>query len=41
MKKKHSFKRVIMLSFIGYTIGIALTLLILELLFSMITFDNG
>lgn len=41
MKKKHSFKSVIMRSFIGYTIGIALTLLVLELLFSLYTFNNG
>ncbi|AKA70587.1 sensor histidine kinase [Clostridium scatologenes] len=41
MKKKHSFKKVIMRSFIGYTIGIALTLLILELLFSLFTLNNG
>lgn len=41
MKKKRSFKRVIMRNFIGYTIGIALVLLILELLFSMFTLNNG
>ncbi|WFR58428.1 HAMP domain-containing sensor histidine kinase [Anaerocolumna sp. AGMB13025] len=41
MKKKRSFKRVIMHSFIGYTIGIAVTLLVLELLFGLFTLDNG
>lgn len=41
MKKKRSFKRVIMHSFIGYTIGIALTLLVLELLFSLFIWNNG
>lgn len=41
MKKKRSFKRAIMQSFIGYTVGIALTLLLLELLFSLLTFSNG
>ncbi len=41
MKKKRSFKRVIMRSFIGYTIGIALTLLVLEVLFSLFPFNNG
>lgn len=41
MKKKRSFKRVIIRSFIGYTIGIALTLLVLELLFSLFTWSNG
>lgn len=41
MKKKRSFKRVIMHSFIFYTIGISLTLLVLELLFSLCTFSNG
>jgi signal transduction histidine kinase len=41
MNKKRSFKRVIMRSFIGYTIGIALTLLVLELLFSLFTSHNG
>ncbi len=39
--KKHSFKRVIMGRFISYTIGIALTLLILEVLFSLLTWNNG
>ena len=41
MKKKRSFKSVIMRSFIGYTIGIALTLLVLELLLSLLTWENG
>ena len=41
MKKKRSFKRIIMRRFIGYTIGIALTLLVLEFLFSLFTFNNG
>lgn len=41
MKKKRSFKRAIMQSFIGYTIAIALTLLLLEVLFSLLTFSNG
>lgn len=41
MKKKRSFKRVIMRSFVGYTIGIALTLLLLEFLFSLFTWKNG
>ena len=41
MKKKRSFKMVIMRSFIGYTIGIALTLLVLELIFSLFTWNNG
>ncbi|WMJ87100.1 HAMP domain-containing sensor histidine kinase [Anaerocolumna sp. MB42-C2] len=41
MKKKRSFKKVIMRSFIGYTIGIALTLLVLEFLLSLFTFNNG
>lgn len=41
MKKKRSFKSVIMRRFIGYTIGIALTLLILEFLFSLFTWHNG
>ena len=41
MKKKRSFKKVIMRSFIVYTIGIALTLLVLELLFSLFTFNKG
>lgn len=41
MKKRNSFKRVIMRSFIGYTIAIALTLLVLELLFSLFTLTNG
>lgn len=41
MKKMRSFKRVIIHNFIGYTIGIALTLLILEILFSLFTFNNG
>lgn len=41
MKKKRSFKRVIMHSFIGYTIAIALTLLVLEFLFSLFTLKNG
>lgn len=39
--KKRSFKRVIMHRFIGYTIGIALTLLVLEFLFSLFTWNNG
>lgn len=41
MKKNCSFKRVIMHSFIGYTIGIALILLVLEFLFSLLTLNNG
>lgn len=41
MKKKLSFQRVIIRRFIGYTIGIALTLLVLEFLFSLITLNNG
>ncbi len=41
MKKKRSFKRVIMRSFIGYTLGIALTLLLLEFLFSLFSWKNG
>lgn len=41
MKKKCSFKRVIMRSFIHYIIGIALTLLVLEFLFSLLTWNNG
>lgn len=41
MKNRRSFKRVIMGSFIGYTFGIALTLLVLELLFSLLTWNIG
>lgn len=41
MKKKRSFQKVIMRRFIGYTIGIALTLLVLEFLFSLFTLNNG
>lgn len=41
MKKKRSFKSVIMRSFIVYSLGIALTLLVLEILFSLFTFNNG
>jgi signal transduction histidine kinase len=41
MKKKRSFKSVIMRSFIVYSLGIALTLLILEILFSLFTLNNG
>lgn len=41
MKKKRSFKRIIMRSFVGYTIAIALTLLVLEVLFSLLTVNNG
>ncbi len=41
MKKKRSFKGVIMRSFLGYTIGIGLMLLVLELLFSLFTLENG
>lgn len=41
MKNRRSFKRVIMRRFIGYTIGIALTLLVLEFLFSLFTLNNG
>lgn len=41
MKKKRSFKSIIMRRFIGYTIGIALTLLVLEFLFSLFTLNNG
>lgn len=41
MKNRRSFKRVIIHRFIGYTIGIALTLLVLEFLFSLYTLNNG
>ncbi len=41
MKKKLSFKKVIIRRFVGYIIGIALTLLLLELLFSLFTWNNG
>lgn len=41
MKRKRSFQSVIMRSFIGYTLGIALTLLVLELGFSLFTWPNG
>lgn len=41
MKNKRSFRRVIMRRFIGYTFGIALTLLVLELLFGLLTWKNG
>lgn len=41
MKKKRSFKSVIMRSFIVYSLGIALMLLILEVLFSLFTLNNG
>lgn len=41
MKKKRSFKSVIMRSFIVYSLGIALMLLILEILFSLFTLNNG
>lgn len=41
MKKKRSFKRAIMGRFIGCIIGIALTLLALEFLFSLFTWNNG
>lgn len=41
MKKQCSFKKIIMRRFISYTIGIALTLLVLEFLFSLFTFKNG
>ncbi|MEK3904606.1 HAMP domain-containing sensor histidine kinase [Paenibacillus sp. FSL R7-0179] len=41
MKNKRSFRGVIMRSFIGYTFGIALTLLVLELLFGLLTWKNG
>ncbi|WP_033164766.1 HAMP domain-containing sensor histidine kinase [Clostridium sp. KNHs205] len=41
MKKKLSFKKIIMRRFVGYIIGIALTLLLLELLFSLFTWNNG
>lgn len=41
MKKKRSFKRVIIRSFIGNIIGIAMTLLVLELLFSLFKLNNG
>jgi signal transduction histidine kinase len=41
MKKNQSFKRVIIRRFISYTIGIAVTLLVLEFLFSLITLSNG
>lgn len=41
MKTKRSFQRVIMRSFIGYTLGIALALLVLELGYSLFTWRNG
>lgn len=41
MKNKRSFRRVIMRRFIGYTFGIALTLLVLELLYGLLTWKNG
>ena len=41
MKNKRSFKVVIMRSFVGYTIAIALTLLVLEVLFSLFTVKNN
>ncbi|WP_326513252.1 HAMP domain-containing sensor histidine kinase [Clostridium intestinale] len=41
MKKKRSFRSVIMRSFIVYSLGIALTLLVLEILFSLFTLNNG
>ncbi|MFC6650963.1 sensor histidine kinase [Paenibacillus rhizoplanae] len=41
MKNKRSFRRVIMRRFIGYTFGIALTLLVLELLYGLLTWRNG
>lgn len=39
--KQNDFKRVIMKSFIVHTIGIAITLLIFEFLFSLFTIHNG
>jgi signal transduction histidine kinase len=41
MKTKRSFQSVIMRSFIGYTLGIAVTLLVLEFGFSLFTWTNG
>lgn len=41
MKTKRSFQSVIMRSFIGYTLGIAVTLLVLEFGFSLFTWSNG
>jgi signal transduction histidine kinase len=41
LKKKLSLKKVIMRRFVSYIIGIALTLLLLELLFSLFTWSNG
>jgi signal transduction histidine kinase len=41
LKKKRSFKAVIMRSFIGYTLGVALALLVLEIVFSLFTWNNG
>lgn len=41
MKNKRSFKSLIMRSFIGYILGIALTLLLFEFLFSLFTWKNG
>ncbi|WP_238655007.1 HAMP domain-containing sensor histidine kinase [Paenibacillus piscarius] len=41
MKNKRSFRRVIMRRFIGCTFGIALSLLVLELLFGLLTWRNG
>ena len=41
MKNRRSFKSLIMRSFIGCILGIALTLLLLEFLFSLFTWKNG
>lgn len=41
MKTRRSFKSLIMRSFIGYILGIALTLLLLEFVFSLFTWKNG
>ncbi len=41
MKTGRSFKSLIMRSFIGYILGIALTLLLLEFLFSLFTWKDG
>lgn len=41
MKNKRSFKSLIMRSFIGCILGIALMLLLLEFLFSLFTWKNG
>ena len=41
MKTRQSFKNLIMRSFIGYILGIALVLLLLEFVFSLFTWKNG